>query len=448
MDIHSGEFIFRGYRGTVTDGRYDFYYRIKRGETVLDFTDTLLFPPSDKEIPQQLLTSLLDSLLLMFGISYWKLYCPKTLVVESVTLSKEQATFWNTVYTKGLGEFFYKNNIDFRNLIQFPVSGRTSSEPVSFERKDRSLLMVGGGKDSIVSWKFLDRMQYPATAMSLNTHVIQKEVIKTMNIDSIAVQHKIDEKLLALSNQRKALNGHIPISALYAFISLFASIIYDYRYVISSNERSANIGNVTYLGEEINHQWSKSIEFEQLFQNYVREYITPSVTYFSLLRPLTEVAITKKFATLEEYFFLFSSCNRNFTLRGTIVPNRWCGQCPKCLTVFLLLAPFIEKEQLLAIFGKNLFEDKTHIPIFEELLGLRGSKPFECVATFEESQWAMQMIINKKQYDKDAVIQYFKKKMTLTELQMQNIEKEIFSISNMSLIPEAFKTIYSEYETR
>ncbi|MDP2586080.1 MAG: hypothetical protein Q8P29_04335, partial [Candidatus Levybacteria bacterium] len=101
-------FVFKGYESNLEKGEVLFYFGFK-GEKNADFTEKISFPPVTNKIPQALVKSILNNLMLILGISYWKLYCPKEIIVESNFLTKEQAEFWNTIYTKGLGEFFYKN---------------------------------------------------------------------------------------------------------------------------------------------------------------------------------------------------------------------------------------------------------------------------------------------------------------------------------------------------
>src|SRR5690242_1007824 len=149
-------FSFLGHSWQPQDGKATFRYKIQHNNEEFTFQEILVFPllPSMKDIPQELLNGLFDNLLLALGISYYKLFCPKEIVLEKIHLSKNQAEFWNTVYTKGLGEFFYKNKIDFRGLINFPVSDVEASA-VSFPRQNRSLVGIGGGKDSIVTAELL-----------------------------------------------------------------------------------------------------------------------------------------------------------------------------------------------------------------------------------------------------------------------------------------------------
>ena len=101
-----------------------------------------------------------------------------------------------------------------------------------------------------------------------------------------------------------------------------------------SNEHSASTPNLVRGALEINHQYSKSFEFEAALQKYIHTYISPDLEYFSLLRPLTEVAIAKRFAQHEQYHAIFRSCNTAFrqdaTTRGTQLVLRM-PEMPLCI---------------------------------------------------------------------------------------------------------------------
>jgi hypothetical protein len=188
---------------------------------------------------------------------------------------------------------------------------------------------------------------------------------------------------------------------------LLAVALFDYKYVLVGNEKSANYGNVEYLGEMVNHQWSKSEEFEKLFNDYVGKFITPGIKYSSPLRDMTELQVVEKFVQYPQYFKVFSSCNRNFRINNAS-QKKWCGECPKCLFVFISLAAFLPKEEVLDIFGKNLFEDKNLTPLFEELVGVRNFKPFECVGTQEEVEEALKKISEKGEFNETILMKHFK----------------------------------------
>lgn len=400
------KFIFSDYDINLAQGKAAFHYLIESAKQSEEFTERITFPPVVFQIPENLLKVLFDNLLLILGISYWKLYCSQSIIIKPFTLTKQQADFWNTVYAKGLGEFFYKNKIDFRNLVNFPY-GEHEVKPVAFLRQERSLLALGGGKDSIVSAELLKNRKIDFDLFTVGTSIIQDQVAKIIGRKTIVINREIDPALFELNKSRNVYNGHIPISVIYAFLGLTAAILYDYSAVVVSNEKSANYGNVEYLDEMINHQWSKSEEFKSLFQNYVEKFITPSIKYSSPLRSMSELEVVEKFVRYPKYFKVFSSCNRNFKINNPS-NQKWCGECPKCLFVFIALAAYLPKKDVLDIFNKDLFEDKNLIPLFEELIGVKNFKPFECVGTQDEVKEALEKIVEKGEFNESVLIKYFK----------------------------------------
>lgn len=213
----------------------------------------------------------------------------------------------------------------------------------------------------------------------------------------MVVTRTIDPKLLEL-NRKGYLNGHTPFSAYLAFLSVLCATLFDTKYIALSNERSSNEGNVKYLRKTINHQYSKSFDFEKKFRSYIKTYLTKGVEYFSFLRPLYELQIVRIFAQYPKYFSAFLSCNEaHKTTSGTKKPTgKWCGKCAKCLFVWLALYPFVSEKQIANIFKKSLFQDKTLAPLLEELTGKKKFKPFECVGTTKESRAALSLCRQKQ----------------------------------------------------
>jgi len=404
----NSQFIFKGYKAKLEKGEVFFNFEYK-GEKNIDFTEKISFPPVTNKIPEALLKSLLNNLMLILGISYWKLYCPKKIIIESNFLTEKQAKFWNTVYTKGMGEFYYKNKIDFRGLVKFPFNEKAVTSPVNFLKQDRSLVGIGGGKDSIVAAELL-RKSNKKFDLATSGFPIQIEVAEKIGGGVINTFRQIDPKLFELNKEKDVCNGHIPISVYYAFLLILMATLFDYKNVVVGNEKSANYGNVEYLGEMINHQWSKSEEFEKLFSQYVRKFITPDIIYSSPLRQMTELQVVEEFVKYPKYFKAFSSCNKNFKIKPFAFAQglRWCGECPKCLFVFISLAAFLSKKEVLDIFEKNLLEDKSLLPLFEELIGVRNFKPFECVGTPEEVREALGKILEKGEFNETILMKHFK----------------------------------------
>ncbi|MDO9027298.1 MAG: endonuclease domain-containing protein, partial [Candidatus Roizmanbacteria bacterium] len=275
-------------------------------------------------------------------------------------------------------------------------------------KKNRSLVGIGGGKDSIVAIELLKKERKHVTGLILETghSHIQREVAKTAGIKFLLVKRRLDNKLFELEN---IYNGHVPFSAIFAFIALLVSVIYDYSSIITANEKSSNFGNLNYLGSEINHQWSKSEEFENLFKDYVRKFITPDVNYFSILKDYSELEITEMLVKYKKYFPFFSSCNRNFKIKSNIDQKRWCGECAKCAFVFTILAANLSKEEIVGIFDKNLLDDPELIPLYQDLIGKGKMKPFDCVGTFEESVQAFKMIKSKGEFNNEVVMKTIEK---------------------------------------
>ncbi len=385
------KFIFSSYNLAPKERKVFFNYRIEfANRELLKFTETIVLPKAfdQNKIPTKLLHEVLASTHVILGISYYKLYCPKKIITQR-PLSEQQAYFFNTVYRKGLGEFFYRNNIDPTGLIEFPFDSELEVRSVEFKRKKRILMGIGGGKDSIVVGELLKEQGEDITALLVETQrssPISEKVVQEMEVPQLKIERFLDEKIF--QQYEGSYNGHVPISAIFAFLGFLAAVVYDYAYVVVGNEFSSNFGNIDYKGEEINHQWSKSEEFEILFQEYSKNFLCPDITYFSPLRPFYEIRIAKMFAAHKKYFPYFSSCNRSFRIHKEKQDKLWCGECPKCVFVFTLLSAFLSKEELVEIFGKNLYEKERLLLMFRDVLGFGGTKPFDCVGTFEEAQAA------------------------------------------------------------
>lgn len=442
------KFEFTAFKMSQDRKSISFLYAMYNNQDKEIFEEKLLLPiPIPFSIPELLLNNFLFSLHLVLGISFYKMYCPKEIVIISGQLSNVQADFWNTVYTKGLGEFFYRNKIDFRSLVHFPYNEDKKSSPVRFERSNRSLLGIGGGKDSLVSYKLLQKANKsftPLVVESNHPYPLIERLLRYLNIPSIKIKRSIDGKVFEKNKTGTVFNGHIPISAINAFVGIFTCLIYDYRYFIVSNERSANFGNVDYLGMQVNHQWSKSREFEDLFQTYVRQFITPSISYFSLLRPLSELAIVKLFCSYDEYFSLFSSCNTNYKVETGKPKKKWCNACPKCAFIFSVLSAYLPKNTIIEIFDENLFADKSMSTIFRQLWGVQDMKPFECVGTPEEVIIAFYLSYKKGEYKNDVIMRIFEKEILPLIHDSDDLLKAVLKIDNTMSLPSEFSPIISQ----
>jgi hypothetical protein len=324
-------------------------------------------------------------------VSYWKCACPPIVEVRCGRLSERQIQWWKKLYRGGLGEFFYVNGITpDDNFMQIHATGTQLPAP---EQKDLNgcLIPVGGGKDSVVTLELLREQKAASSCYIVGNIKSALDCAKTAGYaDSqiIQVSRTIDPTLLEL-NKRGYLNGHTPFSSVIAFSSLVFAYLLGKKYIVLSNESSANEGNTV---GGVNHQYSKSIEFERDFREYVSQMSPSLPEYFSLLRPWSEWQITKRFAALPQYLSVFRSCNAGSKT------NSWCAKCAKCLYVYIMLSAFLDEEKLLPVFGGNLLSNPELSPILEALKNPDYDKPFECVGTREEVNLALEKSTKLEDY--------------------------------------------------
>jgi len=404
MKYKNFEFSSYEYDGCVLKLNYrvdDFY-----------FTEEINFNPNNKVLRElnsdekSALDLSFAYLHLVAGISYYKTLLPENIVINTVTLNKEQSDFFYQIYFNGLGEFAFKNDLDLRNKINFPYDKNVVNEAIKLNLDKSVIVPIGGGKDSLTTLEILKTMaDHKLYTFSVNNAEPIKSCCNASSCDNILVTRKISPLVIEINKdltKYSAYNGHVPISAIIAFISVCAGIIYNCDTVCFSNEKSANTGNVLHNGVMVNHQWSKSFEAELLVHDFIQKYITPNFNYFSLLRPIYEIHIAKLMSGTDKYDGIFSSCNKNFRINKDADIKLWCCDCDKCRFVFLILAAFFKKDRLVNIFKKNLFDDESNFEGYKELCGLCGHKPFDCVGEVEEAVLAFCLLTDE--YKNDYVV--------------------------------------------
>jgi 7-cyano-7-deazaguanine synthase in queuosine biosynthesis len=298
----------------------------------------------------------------------------------------------------GLAQFFYTNQLDWYDSINFvPKTNEQYFAPPS--NGEGAISALGGGKDSIVAAEILKEAKVDTDLWAVNQAERFENLANKMNLKILSVTRKIDPLLLEL-NGKDAYNGHVPITAINSFIGVVLAILTGKKSVIWAIESSADEINTSWKGLQVNHQYSKSYEFEKEMANYIKKNIAKDLEHYSILRPLTELRISEIFCKnyIDKYNGLFSSCNANFSLNNNDKLN-WCGKCPKCAFVFIVFSPFIKKSNLLGLFnGRNIFADEDMKPIIEELLGISGHKPLECVGEIAETRLAINMAKDTGEY--------------------------------------------------
>ena len=397
--------VFRFVRCSYANGVAELVYAFDHGEELIE---RVTFPhaPAVPASHQAAFDEALKLLHLIAGVSYYKAGVPPRIDVAGGPLDDATANLLDALYLHGLAEFAYRNGLDLRGRIAFPRGGAAKPEAKALGLPHRTLVPIGGGKDSLVAVEAIKSIGGEATAVWVGNSPLIAACAERTGLPMLNIQRELAPGLFEL-NRLGAWNGHIPVTAVNSAILAVAAILYGFDSIAFANERSASAATLEYEGQLVNHQWSKGYTFEALLGDWLHQHVAADLDYCSLLRPYSELAVTRTFAKLTPYFDAFSSCNRNFKILGPKPGDRWCGQCPKCHFVFLALAPFLAKPRLLSIFGRNLLDDENLASGFDALLEYQDHKPFECVGEGAEARAAMYALSQRSEWQEDALVARF-----------------------------------------
>ena len=353
----------------------------------------------------------------------------RRLRVRSDPLSPAQVAFWQETLRGALAEFLWVNRIPFLPEVRSDElgggrpatadapaaesggAGRASPAGGAEPRDVRVMVPLGGGKDALTLVELLRDSGLDCAERCTLFHLSddQAEWRKNWRLRALhratGIRRCLRAEFLPPRRRGGGLAGIFaegegqlldcapPWAAMVAFSAALAAAAAGCDCVAVGNERSANFGNgVTWLGRAVNHQYDKSLEWERLANAYLRTHVSPGLWYFSGLMHLWEVQIAERFCredAAERYLPLFLSCN---TPQLTNTHSRWCASCPKCAFVFLLISAWLPPARCWGVFGDNLFETPTLVPVFRSLLGIAGEearkvvKPLECVGTPKEAR--------------------------------------------------------------
>ncbi|NIJ85340.1 UDP-N-acetyl-alpha-D-muramoyl-L-alanyl-L-glutamate epimerase [Xanthomonas arboricola] len=378
----------------------------------------------------------LQLLHLIAGVSYYKAAVPPTIAIDSYSIDADTAALVESVYLHGLGEFAYRNGLNLHGKIHLPVAAPAAGDAPALGLREHALVAIGGGKDSLVSIEALRHAGIDQTVSWIGGSQLIRACAERTGLPVLNIGRVLAPELFEL-NRQGAWNGHIPVTAVNSAILVLSALLNGVDQVVFSNERSASYGSQIPGTGEVNHQWSKGWAFEQAFGDYVQRHVAADLRYYSLLRPLSELAVARQFAKTDHYDAHFSSCNRNFHIMGERPVHRWCGVCPKCHFVFLALAPFMPKTRLVNIFGRNLLDDATQAGGYDALLEFQDHKPFECVGEGRESRAAMAVLASRAEWKEDALVLRFIREIQ-PQLDQQALQLEpLLAIDGEHRIPSA-----------
>ena len=364
-----------------------------------EFTERVTLPPGEQWHTEQARAAA-RLVFLLSGVSYYKTAAPPVIDFGTTALTQAEESFLREFYLQGLAEFAYRNNLELSAPAsagprrapgdQPPAPLRTRPGPAP-----RALVPFGGGIDSIVTVEQVRRQAdvalFVVSRPADRFDAIEQPAAVT-GLPVVRAEREIDPQLLR-SAELGFLNGHVPVTGILSAIAVLAAVLTGRDAVVMSNEWSASIPTLEFGGHPVNHQYSKSEEFEAAFRGVLADQgsgVARLPEYFSWLRDRTELWVGREFAALTRYHDSFRSCNKAFYTERARRFAYWCGQCDKCCFIDLILAPFLPAETLRRIFavaGEPL-DDPGLAARFRSLLGA-GAKPFECVGEVTECRAAV-----------------------------------------------------------
>ncbi len=378
---------------------------------------------------------------LIAGVSYYKAAVPSGIRIDDYSIDAETAALLEEIYHNGLGEFAYRNGLELRGKIRFPVAASNAAAAPTLGLRTHALVAIGGGKDSLVSIEALRAEGVEQTVTWIGGSQLIAACAAHTGLPTLNIGRQLAPQLFDF-NRQGAWNGHIPVTAVNSAIMAFAAVVSGVDQVVFSNERSASYGSMIVSADgtvtrEVNHQWSKGWGFESAFGTYLQTHVAADLQYYSLLRPLSELAVARQFAKTDRYDAHFSSCNRNFHILGERPTSRWCGVCPKCHFVFLALAPFLPKLRLVGIVGRNLLDDAAQQAGYDALLEYGDHKPFECVGEGRESRAAMATLAQRAEWREDVLVKRFANQIAPQLDAGEWVIEPLLALSNEHRIPAA-----------
>ncbi len=389
----------------------------------------------------------IETLWLAAGVSYYKTCVPPRIEIEGAALSDDQRQFFQTLYVDGLGEFGVRNNVDVAARVDFlnarcaPGEPRVSTKP---PLPRRAAVLVGGGKDSLVSVEILRAGREPMALFAVNPKKPILDCAAASSLPFVKATRHLDPLLFEL-NEKGALNGHVPITAIVSFIAVAAAFVDGFDTIVLSNERSADQGNLIAGGREVNHQYSKTTRAERDIAGQIGKHIHSELDYFPLLRPLSEAHIAALMARATRYDDAFTSCNRSFQINPKTPPKRWCGDCPKCRFSFLVLAENMGRERIERVFGKNMLDDLSQLTGYEELAGVSGHKPWECVGELAESGAALLRLSVMDEWKDTAIVRALAPRIRALMPDPDNVWRELLTPSPDHRLPPPYERMLRDY---
>jgi len=284
------------------------------------------------------------------------------------------AKLWSEVFRRVWAQWRFENQRDYRGPRIETVA--SPAQPLA-RTGDATLLFCGGGKDSLVAARLLERAD-----CAFDSYAYAHDIYGPAE-----PQHRLIDALLDHLTPRRRFRAQITDDFLRPgmvaaetpsslFGALPLALAHGHGRLVFAHERSANAPNLMWRGEPVNHQWGKSLEAERLLADYIARELVAGLEVFSVLAPVHDVVI---FQLLRDEPVAAIRATHSCNLR-----KPWCRRCPKCCYVWLGYRAHLPRALVDEMFGgEDLLAVPENAAIFEQLL---SQKPFECVGEIDEAR--------------------------------------------------------------
>ncbi len=329
---------------------------------------------------------------LVAGLSYYKAGAAYRIDLGATCVGPNGRALFEAALHDGLGEFRYRNELPLHDVT---IEGGAAGEQLdgTFDTS-RVLTPFGGGIDSVVTTHQLqglvDQALFVVSPESGRFGPLEATGAVT-GLEVVRATRSLDPQIL--SGDPALFTGHVPVTAMVSLLAAVAALGTGRGGVAMSNEHSSSAPNLRWMNRAINHQWSKSWVAEELLRDALNEILGPQFEFASYLRDRSELWVAKVFSELTSYHQVFRSCNRAFSQERTNRAIDWCGECDKCLFINLILAPFLSRPALKAIFHSEPLANPRLESQLRALVNVGlDHKPFECVGDPDESAVALERV--------------------------------------------------------
>ncbi len=352
------------------------------------FVETVTFE-GVKSLEAPAVVALAQLWYLIAGLSYYKAGAARRIDVGTTPLGTQGRRLLKAALSDGLGEFAYRNQIPLSDVTIEGREGVDAFEP--FVDTNRVLTPFGGGIDSVVTVEKLrphvDQTLFVVSPATGRFAPLEATAAAT-GLDVVRASRALDPQIVR--GDESFFNGHVPVTTMVTLLAAVAAVASGRGGVALSNEHSSSVANLRWYNSDINHQWSKSWNAENLIASAIGERVGDELVVASYLRDRSELWVAQVFSELAQYHHVFRSCNRAFAQAPGERADQWCGECDKCLFVNLVLAPYLSRTALWSIFASEPLSNSAREAQLRTLVGLgEDHKPFECVGDPDESAVAL-----------------------------------------------------------